>query len=400
MKLRENINSLTLRVEVILLFSLLLVGSDPSFGAEPFTIICDGKATGISADGSVVVGVTNDTHETWRWTNKSGRVLLGLTSRAANRNDWCTPDISDDGRVVSATIPSSDSHSETLALWYEKAGWLTPADSGFSEANRRKLACGARGLSGDGSTAVGQIRISENTTVAVAWKPAGQIVRLGKLGPNSRANDSNIDGSVIVGWSEHPTTGIWQPTVWDERGAVMLASTKAFCEASAVSASGVIIVGQAYDESRDLRVAALWLDSDFGWVQETLGALPGTVAGYGQAMALDLTDNGHTIVGFNNFNPDRSAGFIWTLEDGLVDVHDLLAGHGVDLPEGFRIDSVTGISIDGEYMTGFGEDTTFWPHQTRSFLINVKAFPKDKSRQKILPAGTGISNPFKTKELE
>jgi uncharacterized membrane protein len=203
-----------------------------------------------------------------------------------------------------------------------------------------------------------------------------------------------------VGWSENPSSGIWQPTVWTETGAVVLAATKDFCEAMTVSPGGNIIVGQTYDESRDQRVAALWLNSDFGWVQERLGTLPGTFAGYGQAMALDLTEDGHTIVGFNRFDPNRSAGFIWTLENGLIDIRDHLARHGVDLPEGFRINSVTGISDDGSYMTGFGEDTTFWPHQTRSFLICVNAFPKEKPRKKILPAGTDISNPFKTRDLE
>jgi hypothetical protein len=117
-------------------------------------------------------------------------------------------------------------------------------------------------------------------------------------------------------------------------------------------------------------------------------------------MALDLTDDGHTIVGFNSFNPIWSAGFIWTLGNGLIDVHDYLASHGVTLPEGFRINSVTGISEDGSYMTGFGEDMTFWPHQTRSFLIRVEAFPKERPSRKILPAGTDISNPFKTRDLE
>ena len=31
-------------------------------------------------------------------------------------------------------------------------------------------------------------------------------------------------------------------------------------------------------------------------------------------------------------------------ENGLIDVHDYLASHGVNLPEGYRINSVTDIS--------------------------------------------------------
>ena len=117
-------------------------------------------------------------------------------------------------------------------------------------------------------------------------------------------------------------------------------------------------------------------------------------------LTFTLTDDGHTIVGINSFDPNRSAGFIWTLENGFIDVHDYLASHDVTLPEGFRINSVTAISEDGSYMTGFGEDMTFWPRQTRSFLIRVEAFPRKNPRRKILPAGTDISNPFKTRDLE
>jgi uncharacterized membrane protein len=350
----------------------------------------------------VVVGVANETGETWRWTSKSGRVLLGHPSDATNEIDWGTPDISDDGRTISATIPLDDSGSTTLALWTEKSGWVKPRISVGTPKSRGQERQGlAWGLSGDGKTLVGQIRISDGNMRAAVWKPDGELAPLSDIDSrNSRANDCNFDGSVIVGWSENPTSGIWQPTVWNESGPVVLATTKAFCEAAAVSPNGMIIVGQAYDESRDLRVAALWLNSDFGWVQESLGTLPGTFAGYGQAMALDLTDDCHTIVGFNRFNPTRTTGFIWTLEGRFVDIHAYLTDYGIRMPEGFRISSVTGISDDGSYLTGFGEDTTFWPHQTRSFLINRTAFPKEKPRKKILPAGTDVSNPFKTRDLE
>ncbi len=388
-----NIDSLTRKVVGFLLICLFLFSVGSAFGAEPFEIICDGEATDISTDGSVVVGIAKETGETWRWTKKTGRVLLGRSSG--------TPNVSDNGRVVSATVISMDSDSETLARWSEDGEWEVPTDFPVNPGAERHVRNSlAWGLSGDGSTLVGQVRFSDDSTGAVSWNADQGLKFLGAKGNNSRANDLNSDGTVIVGWSENPDTGIWQPTVWTDGKPVILAATKAFCEATAVTPGGNIIVGQTYDESRDQRAAALWLDSDFGWVQELLGTLPGTIGGYGQAMARDLTDDGHTIVGFNSFDPNRSAGFIWTLENGLIDVHDYLTSHGVTLPEGFRINSVTGISEDGSYMTGFGEDMTFWPHQTRSFLIRVEAFPRKKPSRKILPAGTDISNPFKTRDLE
>jgi uncharacterized membrane protein len=379
----------------------LLGTAGSGFASEPFEIICDGQATDISGNGSVVVGIDRETGETWRWTSKSGRVLLERSSGSANEIDWGKPDVSDDGKVVAATATFADTETETLAHWSKEDGWEFPADlPAKPEAERQKRNSPAQGFSTDGSTLVGQVRFSDDSSYAAAWDKNQGLVILGDRGINSRANDISANGTVIVGWSESPDSGTWQPTAWIHGDPVILTPTKAFCEASAVNSEGSIIVGQAYDESTDQRAAALWLNSDFGWVQEWLGTLPGTLGGYGQSMALALTDDGHTIVGFNSFDPNRSVGFIWTLESGLHEAHDHLANHDVVLPEGFRINSITGISRDGSYMTGYGEDTTFWPHQTRSFLIRVKEFPRANTRKKILPAGTDISNPFKTRDLE
>jgi uncharacterized membrane protein len=396
---RENTGRIG-RFGLFLMFALPQLAVGPGVAAEPFEIICDGEATDISADGKVVVGLVPETQETWRWTRQAGRVLLGRSRGVANAIHWGSPDVSDDGRVVSSTIQANGSNSETLALWSENTGWLTPevfsAIPGTGVEEQPSLAWG---LSGDGKTLVGHMRLSAGNVRAAVWRPESGIHLLSPRGPNSRANASNTDGTLIVGWSEDPATGNRQPTVWGEAGAIVLTETKAFCEATAVTGNGMIIVGQSYDPVRDQREAALWLDSDFGWVQESLGYLPGTLPGYGQAKALDLTEDGHTIVGTNSFDPNRATGFIWTLEDGLVNVHDYLADYQIALPEGFRITAVTAISADGSHMSGFGEDTTFWPRQARSFLINVNELPHKQVPQKILPAGADITNPFKTKDL-
>jgi uncharacterized membrane protein len=402
MKLQEQAGKWILGSVCLFLWPALVPpGAGTAFAEEPFQILCDGEATDISADGAVIVGLACDSHKTWRWTRDSGRVLLGQPSGKANEIDWGTPDVSDDGRTISATIIQGESSSETLALWNEDSGWVTPRNpANFPDAGATEQASLAWGLSGDGSTLVGQVRTADSSMRAAAWNGARGVYHLGEPGVNSRANAVNADGSVIVGWSENPETGIWQPTVWQDRRPLVLAATKGFCEATAVTPGGTIIVGQAYDEAADQRVAALWLASDFGWIQETLGVLPGTLAGYGQAKALALTEDGHTIVGFNSFDPKRSTGFVWTLADGMVDVHDYLGDHGVVLPEGFHINAVTGISPDGRFITGHGEDRTFWPHQVRSYLIRVEEFPRDKTKKRVLPAGMEVSNPFKTKKLK
>lgn len=396
MALRGNRDSLKRKVTGLCVSCLLVLCAGPAFAVEPFEIICDGEATGISADGSVVVGTIRESGETWRWTQESGMVLLGRARGNADEIDLGTPDVSDDGRIVSATVRSAEAGHVLSAHWSETTGWAeAPLGSGAEGGSWSQ----AHGLSGDGTTLVGQIQ-RESTSQAATWHRDNGLTTLASPSGNSRANACNRDGSVIVGWCEGTGTGTWQPSVWTGAGLTILAPTKAFCEAAGVSADGNIIVGQSYEESWGQRGAALWLNSDFGWVQESLGTLPGTFSGYGQAMALDLTDDGHTIVGFNSFDGNRSVGFIWTPGDGLIDVHEYLVGHEVAIPEGFRISSVTGISGDGSFMTGFGEDTTFWPPQARSFRICVDAIPRDESRKKIVPAGMDIPNPFLTKDLK
>jgi uncharacterized membrane protein len=396
-----NISSSTCRVGGFLCSLLLVCVAGTALAAEPFEIICDGQATDISADGSVVVGTDSETGETWRWTSQTGRVLLGSVGGSARKGiDRGSPDISHDSRLVSATATSAESDTESLARWSEEGGWDFPTRLPEEpEAERQKRMSLAWGLSGDGSTLVGQVRYSDDSTRAAAWKSGHPLVVLEGPEVNSRANHCNSDGSVIVGWSEHQDTGIWQPTAWIEGQPVILSRTKAFCQATAVNGAGQIIVGQSYDESRDQRIAALWLNSDFGWVSEQLGSLPGTMGGYGQAMALDLTDDAHTIVGFNEFDPNRSTGFIWTLDDGMADAASYLASRDIDLPEGFRITSVTAITPDGDFMTGHGEDMTFWPHQVRSFVIRTGDLPRRESAKDTAPAGMGMTNPFKTRRL-
>jgi len=394
---RENITGRTLGVGGCLLLGFFLFSPGPVCGADPFEIICDGKATAISGDGSVVVGVAPDSHESWRWTPETGRVLLGNSGGATNEFEWGTPDVSRDGRLVSSTVPQEGSAEPSMGLWSEEKGWMTPSgptpDTGGGSPRHHT----AWGMTGDGSLLLGQAKRDDGSMAAAVWRPSGTLVVLGEPGKSSRAHDANRDGTVVVGWSESLSSGTRQPTAWIGGRGIVLAATRLFCEARAVNPGGSIIVGQTYDESQDRIIASLWLSSDFGWVQEVLGVLPGTLAGYGQAMALDLSDDGHTIVGFNKFDPNRSAGFIWTLEDGLYEAQEYLSSHDVELPEGFRITSVSGISADGKFLTGFGEDTTFWPHQARSFLIRVEEFPREKARKKVLPAGTGISNPFNTR---
>ena len=68
----------------------------------------------------------------------------------------------------------------------------------------------------------------------------GGMVDLGAETGNSRANDADEDGDVIVGWDEAPF-GHWRPTVWMDGERVLLTEYDASCEASTVNPAGTVI---------------------------------------------------------------------------------------------------------------------------------------------------------------
>jgi len=376
----------------MLLPFLLVISISVQAGETRFEIIGDGIATDISADGFVVVGTGEDSQEAWRWSRESGQVLLGNGNTSGNEGDPGTPDVSHDGLAVSATLDHEESQGGYPGVWKKNPGWTRP------ESTQRGVVWG---MSDNAETLVGLVWQESEPGVfarAASWNPGGGMTILGIPGLNSRANDASQDGSVIVGWSEDLGTGTWQPAAWTGEGTTVLAATRAFCEATAVSPDGSIIVGQSYDEFLNQRGAALWLKSDFGWVQEDLGTLPGTFAGYGQAAALDLSADGRVIVGLNKFDWERSTGFVWTPNGGMQDIRDYLAGQGIDIPADFSIDSVTAVSDDGKLMTGHGRIRTDRHHKSQSFLARtsgeggslVEKAPNGRREDPPGPRGSGL----------
>ena len=89
---------------------------------------------------------------------------------------------------------------------------------------------------------------------------------------------------------------------------------------------------------------------------------------------MDLNQGGSVIVGFNRFDKQRSSGFVWTPERGLVNAQVFFEEIGMDLPDSFVITALTGVSQDGSVLTGYGLDQRrSWPFQTRSFRVQIDA---------------------------
>lgn len=311
----------------------------------------------MSVDGSVIVG--NDINfETVRWTADSGVVNLGRGTFPLGVGAG-SPDCSDDGSTVSATIITSDGQFATQGIWTEADGWIElmpppPSDGGLID-----LAYGsAWGLSGDGTKLVGLYwRPNDFATGGAHASMAtirGGVIDLGSTGSDSRANHANFDGSVVVGWDAR-SDGLWQPSVWENGTQTIIQEFEGFTGASVVTPDGDIIAGYGYDDLFGYFPATLWHRDGSGWTPQVLGVVPGTTGPTGLSSPNAMTPDGSIVVGFNRFNLASAAtGFIWTEDTGMVDIKDWLDDRGVIVPGEMLIVDATCISNDGRTIAGIG----------------------------------------------
>jgi probable HAF family extracellular repeat protein len=208
------------------------------------------SASGVSADGSVVVGYDSVYRDAFRWTQETGVVglgslLIGDYSRASG--------VSADGSVVVGNS-GDQAFRWTQGTGMVGLGYLPGVNGflGFSTAN---------GVSADGSVVVGYSNggngFNGNLIEAFRWTQAGGMVGLGVLsgGIASYANGVSADGSVVVGYSAtDPFTGaeafIWNSTQGMRSLQQVLTNDYgldltgwSLNRANAISADGLTVVG-------------------------------------------------------------------------------------------------------------------------------------------------------------
>lgn len=160
-----------------------------------------GGAADVSADGSVVVGMSvdaNGNERPFRWTQSGGMVNLG-TLMNFNSNQNQATGVSGDGSVVVGM--SRIATGRTAFRWTSGGGMQSLGTLPGAGNGGRELYSFATAVSGDGSTIVGS-GYSANGIEAFRWTSAGGLVGLGDLpgGPfSSSANDVSGNGSIIVG---------------------------------------------------------------------------------------------------------------------------------------------------------------------------------------------------------
>ena len=337
-------------------------------------LFTDGYPLAVSADGNAIAGNNPSNYGPFRWTRSGGRVDLGMASAPITGGSAGIPGISANGLRVASTIVGPDSTYSTQGLWTQGSGWqfLMPPMPPGGHVQDKDMGS-IWGLSGDGLTAVG-LFWSPGRGHACSWTQATGAVDLGSLASNlaTRANGVNFNGSVIVGWAESPTFGYRTPAAW-VNGQLTALAPDIIGEAQCVTQDGQVAGGFQRDDASNLRQACFWRRTGNSWGPvELLGYVPGSTPGYALNVVEGISADASLAVGYCSFSGDpyNTTGFVWTPEDGVVDVVQFLANAGILPDPSFSITSLTCMTPDGTKLVGYGHDT-LGPGTTRAFMIHL-----------------------------
>lgn len=332
------------------------------------------SATGVSDDGSVVVG--NGTPESgvgaFRWTAATGLVTLSGVPWGATPEGVSAEAVSGDGATV--------------------VGWFQVETGGRIEAFRWNTATGAVGLgdligdqfqsesfevSVDGSVVVGTALADgaepgqgTRHLEAFRWTAATGMVGLGDLQGGDYWSDArgvSADGSVVVGMSLNATSNFEAFRWTSGTGMVGLGDLPGGgfdVRANDVSADGNVVVGNG--SSATGPEAYLWTS---GGGMMGLGYLPGLGA---ESRAYGVSADGNVVVGQSQADACSctSEAFVWTQANGMQNLRDVLIAKGVTGLDNWVLREATGISADGQWVVGNAINPS---GDDEAFLANISA---------------------------
>lgn len=349
--------------------------------ADPFQRLGTGDnssstATGISANGSVVVGSSfsnaGGSPYAFRWTVASKMQNLGVDGGYASYGSG----ISSDGSVVAGTIVNNDG-SEQAFRWTSASGVTAlplPAGTWSSFGNA---------ASGDGQVVVGSSYLTNsNVGPAFSWSSATGSTMIDSVA-NGSATAASADGSVIVGYTPVDTTTS-RAFRWTSSSGLTILPGNAGDKARAVNADGSVVAGDGSAGA-------------FRWT-----AITGTVSLGAKTSVQGMNADGTVLVGSIDGGAAR-----WTQVLGWQSILAILAANGTPV-SGIMPTSANAVSADGTAIVGVGRRPYHVIDPDEAWLANipVNAFAQldlagaNKSLGSLVWGGT-VNNytPFTTATL-
>ncbi len=345
-------------------------------------------ASGVSANGSVIIGFENDANfQTRAFLWKQGRMeSLGTLNNGTYSN---ATGASADGSVIVGYARDGNASNQIRAfLWTQgRMEGLGTLNGGiFSRAN---------GVNADGSVIVGYATDGLASVMyrAVRWTQ-GTIESLGTLnnGTSSQASGVNADGSVVVGnAADGASFNATRAFRWTQGRMESLGTLNSgnFSDAKSVNADGSVVVGYATDGDAANTPRA------FRWTQGRMESL-GTLNNGNYSYANGVNADGSVVVGLSTdggaFQTDRA--FRWTEATGMISVEDWLRNSGVTVDNDFTT-TATGVSADGSVVVGQTESSSAFIARVSSVgsgIIDVNEFYSSLAGKPSVNVGLNFAN--------
>jgi probable HAF family extracellular repeat protein len=309
--------------------------------------------SGMSADGSVIVGVYGNLGPAWRWTPTTGVTLIGSISQTAA--------VSRDGRTIVGTANDS-SGVGYAAIWQSGLQWMTLPPPANWTSSDGKATVGYK-VSQDGSVVSGLSYVKPNLIGAFRYDAkTGASTFLGTLtGGRSRGSVVSGDGAVVAGWDDltgtGTGTGFWYGAVWWQGLERLLHPFNGIGQVEGINLDGSFMVGRGSPGA--ITHAYRYKAADNSVLD--LGVLPQSDSGLGigppeftdYSLALAVSDDGNVVVGYSGYQPPTVA-FIWTPGTKMVKLSDYLTNKGISGFQGWDLINANSISPDGKIIAGTG----------------------------------------------
>ncbi len=302
-------------------------------------------ASAISADGSTIMGYgwvcfnggtkcnTSGSVQAYRWTVVSGFQVLGSKG---NSDFFGAGAVSSNGSVIVGEHPLPNNNSQVFR-WTAAHGMAQlPMLIATAVTGDGTMVAGGDSWWNSGKTGVfGPFAGNQDQTQAYGLAGTGKAPIA--VGAAIKGSDNN--GATFHAFKWTPSGGL--------QDLGLTTGTQSI--ATAISANGLVVVGEATDASGFWRA--------FRWIASTGMQDIGTLGGP-ESAAFAVSGDGSVIVGssLTSSESDSNHCFIWTAGGGMQDMKTVLDTAGVHTADTWvTLDTLVGISSDGTTMIGYGQ---------------------------------------------